>query len=211
MAEPKHSELIELAAVVRAHGLRGELLLKPFNAESDLLFDVQTVWVRDREGRLEEHQVESAHAHGGSVLFALRAVRDKNSADALRGATICVARDALPPLGEDEHYFVDLVGCVVKDESEREIGRVVEVLDYPSVCCFAVQLAEGRIEVPYIDRYVPKLDAAAKVLHVAHLEELDVLLERASTEGPKKKRSPRPAHERAPDVAAPPDKPKIER
>ncbi len=176
--DAQRDELIELAAIMRAHGLRGELLLKVFNPDSELLFEATEIVLRSPDGARHPYRVESAHQHGGSVLYALEGVETREQADALRGSLICVPREVLPALEQDEHYFVDLVGALASDEQGKPVGKLVDLHDYPSVCCFVIETTEGRVEVPYTDRYVPSLDAAGKTLVVAHLDELDVLREK---------------------------------
>jgi 16S rRNA processing protein RimM len=171
---PNPDELIELAAVVRAHGLRGELLLKPFNPDSTLLTEVTHVLLKTREGAVTRYTVESARVHSAAQLLALREVQGKDAADALRGQLVCVTRADLPPLDEDEFYLVDLVGIQVNDAAGKRIGSVVEVIEYPSVNCLVVESDEGRREVPHLPRYVLSLDMSARVVVVDQLDELEL-------------------------------------
>lgn len=168
-------ELIELAAVVRAHGLRGELLLKPFNPESQLWRDLERVVLRAPDGALSEHEVSRGHVHGANVILGLADVRDRDKAESLRGSLVCIARADLPAPAEGEHYFVDLIGLTALNEEGRSVGRVADVIEYPSVSCLVVQGDEGDIEVPNTDRYVVAIDQAAKTVTLTHLDELDVL------------------------------------
>ena len=52
MAEGSQVELVELAVVVRSHGLRGELVLKLFNPDSALLTSLERVLLKSRAGEL---------------------------------------------------------------------------------------------------------------------------------------------------------------
>ena len=168
-------ELIELAAVVRAHGLRGELLLKPFNPGSGVWTTLERVVLRSPDGTLTDHQVVRGHIHGMNVIFGLADVNGRDAAEALRGSVVCVPRSALPPAPEDEHYLVDMVGLEVRNEAGEALGKVTEVLEYPSAVCLVVALADGAIEVPNVERYVTSLDVAGGVVTVAHLDELEIL------------------------------------
>lgn len=171
---PNPDELIELAAVVRAHGLRGELLLKPFNPDSTLLAEVTHVLLKNREGVVTRYTVDGARTHSDAQLLALREVRDKDTADALRSQLVCVTRADLPALSEDEFYLVDLVGIQANDAAGNRIGSVVEVIEYPSVNCLVVESEEGRREVPHLPRYVLSLDMTARVVVVDQLDELEL-------------------------------------
>jgi 16S rRNA processing protein RimM len=167
-------ELIELAAVMRAHGLRGELLLKPFNPDSTLLSEVSHVFLKARDGAVQRYEVESAREHSGLQLLALKTVRTKDAGDALRGFLVCVTRADLPPAEEGEHYLVDLVGLAVRDTQGQPVGKVEDVFEYPSVTCFVVVSPEGTREVPNLPRYVLEIDAVGGTIVVDHLDELEL-------------------------------------
>jgi 16S rRNA processing protein RimM len=166
--------LIELAAVVRSHGLRGELLLKPFNPASELWDGLESVALKLPSGELSTRRVLSAREHSGSVLLTLDGVRDRDTADALRGSLVCVPRSALPPLADDEYYLADLVGLVAKDTAGRTIGKVRDILEYPAACCLIVESAEGIREVPDLQRYVPEVHVAAGYVVLDNLDELEL-------------------------------------
>jgi 16S rRNA processing protein RimM len=171
---PSADELIELAAVVRAHGLHGELLLKPFNPDSSLLAEVTRVLLKARDGSLTPYTVESARTHSAAQLLALEGVRTRDAAEALRGNLVCVTRADLPALAEDEFYLVDLVGLLARDAQGRELGQIRDVIEYPSVTCLVLHSAEGTREVPNLPRYVLELDMTARVVVVDNLEELEL-------------------------------------
>lgn len=167
-------ELIELAAVVRAHGLRGELLLKPFNPDSTLLGEVTHVFLKARDGSVQRYEVESARPHSAAQLLSLKGVRSRDAGDALRGSLVCVTRADLPQPEEGEHYLVDLVGFSVRDAQGQARGKVEDVIEYPSVVCFVVASEEGTREVPNLPRYVLEIDAQAKTIVVDNLDELEL-------------------------------------
>ena len=169
----RSEELIELAAVVRAHGLSGELVLKPFNPASDLLGSLAEIVLRSPAGELHTFEVLARRGGGDSQLLALRGVTDRDQADALRGSVVCVPRSALPPLEEGEYYLVDLVGLSVRSPEGDTLGHVEDVLEYPSVEALVV-ITEGIVrEVPNLDRYVPSIDVQGGFVVVDHLDEIE--------------------------------------
>lgn len=176
MATPRAAdELVELAAVIRAHGLGGMLLLKPFNPDSALLYELKQVILRAPDGTHRTMKVLAAREHSGQILCSLEGVADRDAAEALRGSTMCVTRADLPEPDEGEHYLMDLVGLDVQDEAGKSIGVVEEVLEYPSAVCLKV-VSDGAVwEVPHLERYLLEVDFDARIIRVAHLDELDVL------------------------------------
>lgn len=148
-----------LAEVARPHGVRGELRLKVFNADSDLLLGVENVRVGDKE-RL----VDNARRANEAILMKLRGVDDRDAADTLRGAEISVRRSVFPALGEGEFYVCDIEGARVVHEG-REIGRVTALRSYPTVEALVV----GELEIPLTDAYIESVDATEGVVVLREL------------------------------------------
>jgi 16S rRNA processing protein RimM len=168
-------ELVELAAVARAHGLRGELSLKPFNPDSDLLSEIDAVVLKLPSGETRRFAVDGARGHAGQLILGLEGVRDRDAAEALRGALVCVPRSALPEPAEDEYYLVDLVGLEARDAAGARVGRVEDILQYPSVACLLVRGDAGSWEVPDTERYLIEVAVEQGYVVVDHLDELEPL------------------------------------
>jgi 16S rRNA processing protein RimM len=116
-------ELLAIGRVARAHGVRGRVLIAPYNAESDALQRVRRLLVGD-----QEFQVDRAERVNLGYLVALRGLTDRDEAKALRGQEVRVDRAELPALGEGEMYAVDLVGYEVSDP-QGTVHGVVEDLE----------------------------------------------------------------------------------
>lgn len=114
---------LAVGRVARAHGVRGRLLIAPYNAESTSLLHVRRMWLGGRE-----FEVARAERVNLGYLVALKGVEDRDQADALRGRDVEVERDELPPPGEDELYAIDLIGFEVVDQ-QGAVRGVVEDLE----------------------------------------------------------------------------------
>jgi 16S rRNA processing protein RimM len=166
---------VPLAEVMRPHGVRGEVRLRPFNRDSDLLLDVDEVLVRFGEGDEQEVSVDGARRANDAILVKLHSVDDRDRAEELRGALVCVRREAFPPPGDGEFYACDLEGARVTVEGGEELGKVTELRTYPSVDVLVVAAADGGSpwEVPLVGAFVKSVDAVAGLVTLATLEGLD--------------------------------------
>ena len=167
---------VPLAEVARPHGVRGELRLKLFNTTSDILLEQEEVLVRMADGVEHEVSVERARRADDAILLKLYSVDDRDRADELRGAMICVRRSAFPAPEEGEFYAIDIVGAEARLGGES-IGVVREVMTYPSTETLHIVANDGLgdWEVPLIDGYVGKVDVEARVVEILTLEDLDRL------------------------------------
>ena len=163
---------IELAEVARPHGVRGEVRLNLFNAESDLLLDVDEVLVRLPDGKEHEVSIDHARRADKTILLKLHSIDDRDRAEEIRGATICVPREKFPPLADGEFYTCDVEGAEVKLHNAR-IGVVERLEEYPTTYALVVKKDDGPvIEVPLTEAYVEKIDTAARVVALKSIEDL---------------------------------------
>lgn len=166
------TELVELAAVTRAHGLRGEVQLKLFNVESELLLELGEVVLKAPDGSSSLRTLDYARRHGQSMIAKLTEVSDRNAAEALRGSVVCVDRALLPEPEEGEYYFVDLIGLRAEEEGAGSVGEVLDVIEYPSVECLVIDREGARWEVPMLDRYLVEVDLEGGRVVLQNLAEL---------------------------------------
>jgi 16S rRNA processing protein RimM len=167
---------VPLAEVARPHGVRGELRLRLFNSDSDLLLDVAEVLVRPTSPQGEGLQaapmrVESSRRANDAILIKLGNVDDRNAAARLRGALVCARRNDFPPLGDGEFYACDVEGARVVQAS-RELGRVLELRQYPTVDALLVEASDGggSWEVPLIDSVVQSINLKDGVIVLLTLD-----------------------------------------
>ena len=114
--------------VRRAHGVRGSLLVQPFNQDSEGLEQATALWLAPRGGPLEaarRYQVDRAERVNLGYIVALRGVDGKDAADGLKGCEVLVSRDELPELEAGEIYAADMVGMAVVDGQGVPRGEVV--------------------------------------------------------------------------------------
>jgi 16S rRNA processing protein RimM len=171
------SRWVPLAQVARPHGVRGELRLNLFNPTSDTLLQQDEVLVRMPDGEEHEVSVDAARRADRAILLKLHSVDDRDRAEALRGATICVRRSELPALEEGEFYTADVEGAEVRlrdGDAERRVGAVERVDEYPAAMVLVVKLdAGGHVEVPLTNAFVQSVDTTAGVVVLSTLEGLE--------------------------------------
>ena len=165
---------VPLAEVARPHGVKGELRLKLFNTDSDVILGLDEVLVRLKDGVEHEVSIDRARRADDAILLKLFSVDDRDRADELRGALICVKRKEFPPLEEGEFYLCDAFGAKVVADG-KELGTVRDMRNYPTVDALVVRAADGGNdwEIPLIDVFVESLDFEAGIVTVKTLEGLE--------------------------------------
>ena len=152
---------ITLARVVRAHGVRGAVRCRLFAESADSLASARTVFLSD--GRTTRVQVLSAGR--GHALCRLTGVTDRESADALVGTELAVARSTLPAPDADSYYHADLIGLTVRDAAANHRGVVIAVHNFGAGDLLEVQPPAGEsVHVPFTADAVPEIDVASGIL-----------------------------------------------
>jgi 16S rRNA processing protein RimM len=169
------SRWVPLAEVARPHGVRGEVRLKLYNADSDILLELDEVLVRLPEGEEHEVSVDGARRADQAILMKLHSIDDRDRAEELRGAVLCVQRSAFPPLEAGEFYACDVEGAEVLAPDGQALGRVRELRSYPSVDSLVVEAADGGKpwEIPLVAAFVRDVDVDAGKVSLSTLEGLE--------------------------------------
>ena len=123
-----HDKPVTLAAITGAHGVAGEVRLKLLGDGLDALKAHKAFDTGLDGGVLTLSDIRSDGKGGAIARFA--EIASRNEAEALRGATLTVSRDALPPLEEGEFYHADLIGLAVVTDAGDPVGTVIAVENY---------------------------------------------------------------------------------
>lgn len=153
------SPYLELGYVARAHGIRGEVAVRPFDPGSETLASVERVRVRTRVGEQRELRIESLRPTPKEDIIAFVGVETREQAEGLVGSTVFVYREDLVPPAEGEYFQGDLVGLTAVDEAGQELGKVVELWATGEVPNLVIR-GPGKPEliVPFADEFVPTVD-----------------------------------------------------
>lgn len=171
-------DAIEVGAIVDAYGLKGWVKVVPHaNAGhgGDAMLSAKRWWL------VKGHDLKSARCvqskvHSGTVVARLSGCDDRDAALALRGHTVHIARGDFPKLdGEDEFYWVDLIGLFVENEAGVALGRVADMIDNGAHSIMRVEYpatskegkpVNGERLIPFVGVYVKTVDQTAKKIVV---------------------------------------------
>ena len=159
------SERIAVGYVRRAHGLRGDVLVRPLSDDPDR-FVVGAAFLTD-ESPPRALEIAAVRSHSDGILLGFRQPLDRNGADALRGVTLTIDPEERRQLDEDEFWPEDLEGLTALDATGTELGQVTSVITGVAQDRLAVTTPDGRvIEVPFVAAIVGEVDIAGGVVHM---------------------------------------------
>ncbi|MEO1038928.1 MAG: ribosome maturation factor RimM [Pseudomonadota bacterium] len=143
MTEP--SDLIVIAAIAGAHGVRGEAKVKAFG---DPLALCEYGPLLDQDGAVIATPV-STRAQGDFAVVGFEESFTREQIQSLKGTLLHVPRSALPEPDEDEYYHADLIGLRAETPDGVLLGRVRAVHDFGAGDVLEIEGSEEPILAPF--------------------------------------------------------------
>lgn len=171
LEKPVAPSVITLAAVSGAHGVTGEVRLKLFGEGIKALKKHKSF----NDGAFTLVMIRDDHKGGAIARF--EEITDRNQSEALRSTLLTIAREDLPPLGEGEYYFQDLIGLPAVSDTGEALGEIVDVQNFGAgdVLEIARPLQEGekpkKFMVPMTKQAVPEWNSERVVVSADFAEE----------------------------------------
>ena len=121
-------DLVVMGRIVAPYGVFGWVKIIPDTEVFDGLLDYKTWWV-GKDDNWRELKVESAKIHNDVLVVKLQGIDERNGALACKTMKVAVPRALLPKPEENEYYWSDLIGLVVKNQQGVDFGKVIDVLE----------------------------------------------------------------------------------
>jgi 16S rRNA processing protein RimM len=154
------SALIELGVVGAPFGVRGWVKLRSFTEPPDRLLQHRNLQL-GLGGAWIAYRIEATGRSGGQLTAKLSGVNDRDQAQALRGAQICVPRSELPQRDDKDFYRADLIGCEVMNLAGVHLGKVQHFIETPAQVLMVVR-GEKEYWVPAVAQHLRRVDLQAR-------------------------------------------------
>ena len=160
MTAPHASSLVLMGRFGAPHGVRGELRLQSFTGDPLAIADYGPL--TDKSGKKSFHLLNLRPQGKDMLVVRLKDVSDRESAQALNGVELYLARDKLPAPDPDEFYLADLVGLRAETVTGEMIGRVVALRNFGAGDILEIAPAAGgeTLMFPFTKAVIPIIDLA---------------------------------------------------
>lgn len=150
---------VVVGSVAKPHGVAGELSVVCHAQSPDIFDRVSGVLVRGGGKPDRLRAVVSWRMHQDRVLLRLEGVTDRNRAEELRGAELCVRTSDLPPPDQGEVYLYQLEGCAVRLADGSRVGVLEGFLEIPGQQTWVIRADGGReILFPAVRSFILSVD-----------------------------------------------------
>ncbi|MBO4323301.1 MAG: 16S rRNA processing protein RimM [Clostridia bacterium] len=151
---------IEIGAVAKPQGIKGELKLKLFADDFSSLKNVKTVEIGKKL-----YAVENFKASGNEeAIIKLGGVDDRTSAETFRMLSVYASKsEIVVPSGK--FFISDVIGAKVLLSSGKEIGKVTDIVK-GNVDYYYIDTLEGKAVFPLVKRLKAEIDIEKKTVTV---------------------------------------------
>lgn len=162
--------MIVLGRIVAPFGVKGWVKVHPFGDDPLSWSGMGQWWLGpDPEGESwTAYTLKECKEHGkGGIVARFAEVPDRNGAEGIEGLYVAAPREAMPPTGEDEYYWSDLIGMAVVNGVGVPLGSVSGLLSTGAHDVLQIQDGETERLIPFVAAYVTEVDSVARRIVVA--------------------------------------------
>jgi 16S rRNA processing protein RimM len=172
------ADAVEVGKVTGAWGIKGWFKVQPHSAQAEALFSSKRWFIQIKlPGPAERFAtlllpVSQAKDHSDGVVATSFDIPDRNHAEALKGARVFVPRSSFPTAGDDEYYWVDLIGLPVINLEGVNLGIVKELISTGPQTVLVIAYTDGEDGkerdrmIPFVSVYISKVDLTERLITV---------------------------------------------
>ena len=151
---------------MRTHGVRGEIKVYPMT-DDPMRFRGMKELILDTGKELKIYEVLNARMQKNLVILKLKGLDTMTEAEIYRGCGLYVTKENRVPLGEDEWFIADLIGCSVWTDDGEFLGELTDVLQTGANDVYMVQSDDGKeILIPAIRDCILDVDTEGRRVDV---------------------------------------------
>ena len=153
-------QFVEAGEIVSTHGVRGEVKVLPWLDCPEMLCEFDRCRIEGKDYKIDQCRVQKT-----CNLVKLSGIDTMEDAQAMRGKTIELYRDDI----DDEVIFAaELIGVEVFSEGQQ-IGKIVDVLDYPGNSVYVVK-GQHEYMIPAVKAFILNTDMEGNRMDVKLIE-----------------------------------------
>ena len=165
-------EYFEIGQIVNTSGLKGEIKIKPFTDDITKFNKFKTIYVSIKK-ELKEFEIEKVRFSKNMVFLKLKGIESIEEAENYRNLYLKIKRNKDEKLEENTYYIVDILGCKVYTDEQKELGEVVDVFSTGSNDVYVVKDELGKqVLLPAIKDVIKNVNIENRLITVHLLEGL---------------------------------------
>jgi 16S rRNA processing protein RimM len=164
-------DLVVVASVVKAHGLKGTFKVK-VETDNPKRFLPGESLLLVLPNRMQEVTVESFVPQNRYGLLKLSEISEIEQAEPWRGADLAIPSSELGQLEPGRYYTFQLLGLTVLSQDARNLGVLTRIEEMPSGDIYLVKSQEGDFYIPAMGDIIERIDLDKGVMIIRDMEGL---------------------------------------
>jgi 16S rRNA processing protein RimM len=153
------SDYILIGLILGPTGLQGALRFRFYAESFDTLKSYKVFYDQAEQRQFRVKKISTYKTN--TVTLYLEGITTLTQAQELKGVSLYVKHEQLKKLAQDEYYYHDIKGLVVKDEEKKEIGYIEKVSNYGSGPLLEIILQDTVLKsalVPFRKEFIKEVN-----------------------------------------------------
>ena len=147
--------------IVKTHGLKGEVTLRIDNEQFDEIEELN-YFLLDLNDILIPYFIENITYHSNKSFILFQDLKTLEAASQLVGTAVYLPLELLPEKDGNDFYSHEVVDFLVIDEEKGELGKVQEIIEYPTQSLIQIIINGREVLIPIHDDIIQNVDRAGK-------------------------------------------------
>lgn len=151
--------------IVKTHGLKGEVTLRIDNEQFDDIEELN-YFLLDINDKLIPYFVENITFHSNKSFVLFQDLKTLEAANQLVGISVYLPLDLLPEKDGNDFYSHEVVDFLVVDEEKGELGKVQEIIEYPTQSLIQILINGKEVLIPIHDDIIQDVNREDKKIYI---------------------------------------------
>ena len=151
--------------IVKTHGLKGEVTLRIDNEQFDEIEELN-YFLLDINDKLIPYFVENITFHSNKSFVLFQDLKTLEAANQLVGKSVYLPLDLLPEKDGNDFYSHEVVDFLVIDEEKGELGKVQEIIEYPTQSLIQILINGKEVLIPIHDDIIQDVNRKEKKIYI---------------------------------------------
>ncbi|MDH5475822.1 MAG: ribosome maturation factor RimM [Cyclobacteriaceae bacterium] len=154
-----------LGHIIKKHGLKGEASIHLDVDFPEAYKKMESVFVEINK-QLVPFFVQKIQINSNKGILKFEDINSIEELEDILGNDLYLPVDDLPELEKGQFYYHDVIGYVLVDKIEGEVGEITQVYEFPNQDLFGVNFDGKEMLVPINDEIVKDANHEKKVVNV---------------------------------------------
>ena len=151
--------------IVKTHGLKGEVTLRIDNEQFDDIEELN-YFLLDINERLIPYFIENISYHSNKSFILFQDMKTLEAASQLVGTAVYLPLELLPEKDGNDFYSHEVVDFLVVDEEKGELGKVKEIIEYPTQSFIQIIINEKEVLIPIHDDIIKDVNRDERKIYI---------------------------------------------